>query len=436
MRIQQTLPNLSPNDDDDDDDSTKINHEMMTNMKVLPSTTIESEENTLSLTKDQPSPISNIVPLSPITSSLSSSSSSSPPSKIYTGSIISTKRQTGQVKFFSREKGFGFIIPDEDTGVDVFVHHTAIQGTRGVKGLAEYETVEYDLVQGPKGMQAINVTAPGGGPIIHRKPVSSSSGPFSTMMASTIPSMMNLNLLNNTGFGYQPIMTPEGLIGYVPITFSTTGGGDIPYLNMCSNQTSSNFPFDSLGDPVTSSFLRVIPQPTSFDSTTLPTTTTGRIFPSQPLPQSPPFPNHNTNSNGAANPNATIPSIMTTATTIPRGGGAGDGDTNHHTGQRMNGMMNGHHPNSFISGSMDVSSSLQFPAWYTGNQQHAYQMMAAVMAASNPTLNGMMSSMSQPHQQHPLQPMDSFPMVYMPTMQQQHTHNNNHIMEACLYFHH
>ena len=62
----------------------------------------------------------------------------------------------GTVKWFNAEKGFGFITPDGG-GADVFVHHTAIQ-TQGFRTLAENQRVSFDIVQGPKGPQASNVT--------------------------------------------------------------------------------------------------------------------------------------------------------------------------------------------------------------------------------------------------------------------------------------
>ena len=66
--------------------------------------------------------------------------------------------ETGTVKWFSNEKGFGFI--ERDGADDVFVHFSAISGD-GYKSLAEGQKVEFEVVQGPKGAQAANVTAVG-----------------------------------------------------------------------------------------------------------------------------------------------------------------------------------------------------------------------------------------------------------------------------------
>ena len=62
----------------------------------------------------------------------------------------------GTVKWFNNSKGFGFITP-ENGGNDVFVHHTAIKG-EGYKSLNEGDHVEFDVVRGPKGDQAANVS--------------------------------------------------------------------------------------------------------------------------------------------------------------------------------------------------------------------------------------------------------------------------------------
>jgi CspA family cold shock protein len=64
---------------------------------------------------------------------------------------------TGTVKWFSDDKGFGFITPDEG-GKDLFVHHTGIAGN-GFRSLTEGAKVEYEAEQGDKGPKAVNVTA-------------------------------------------------------------------------------------------------------------------------------------------------------------------------------------------------------------------------------------------------------------------------------------
>ena len=61
---------------------------------------------------------------------------------------------TGTVKWFSAEKGYGFI--SRSDGDDVFVHFSAIEG-EGYRNLEEGQSVEFDVIQGPKGLQASNV---------------------------------------------------------------------------------------------------------------------------------------------------------------------------------------------------------------------------------------------------------------------------------------
>jgi CspA family cold shock protein len=67
-----------------------------------------------------------------------------------------TERQTGTVKWFNDAKGYGFISPE--TGADVFVHYSAIEGA-GFRTLREDQRVEFAVEQGPKGLQAVRVRA-------------------------------------------------------------------------------------------------------------------------------------------------------------------------------------------------------------------------------------------------------------------------------------
>jgi CspA family cold shock protein len=65
-----------------------------------------------------------------------------------------TDMPRGKVKWFSNQKGYGFITPE--SGSDVFVHHSAIQG-EGYKSLDEGQEVEFEVEKGPKGEQATKV---------------------------------------------------------------------------------------------------------------------------------------------------------------------------------------------------------------------------------------------------------------------------------------
>jgi cold shock protein len=74
-----------------------------------------------------------------------------------TDAVEVSNMATGTVKWFSDDKGFGFITPD-DPGKDLFVHYSGIAGD-GFKTLAEGARVSYEAEQGPKGPAAVNVTA-------------------------------------------------------------------------------------------------------------------------------------------------------------------------------------------------------------------------------------------------------------------------------------
>lgn len=74
------------------------------------------------------------------------------------GGSIGVRRKamaTGTVKWFNAEKGFGFITPD-DGSADVFAHYSAIASS-GFKTLEENQKVEFEIAQGPKGPQAVNI---------------------------------------------------------------------------------------------------------------------------------------------------------------------------------------------------------------------------------------------------------------------------------------
>ena len=69
---------------------------------------------------------------------------------------MSNDREQGTVKWFNAAKGYGFI--QRNGGEDIFVHFSAIQGD-GYRNLQEGAAVEFDVVKGPKGVQAANVVA-------------------------------------------------------------------------------------------------------------------------------------------------------------------------------------------------------------------------------------------------------------------------------------
>jgi CspA family cold shock protein len=69
-----------------------------------------------------------------------------------------SERTTGTVKWFNGAKGYGFI--EREAGPDVFVHHSAIRG-EGFRNLEEGQSVEFNVEQGPKGLQAADVAVRG-----------------------------------------------------------------------------------------------------------------------------------------------------------------------------------------------------------------------------------------------------------------------------------
>ena len=64
---------------------------------------------------------------------------------------------TGKVKWFDGKKGYGFIVPNEGSG-DIFVHYSAIKSENEFKTLKEGMVVQFELTEGKRGMQALNVT--------------------------------------------------------------------------------------------------------------------------------------------------------------------------------------------------------------------------------------------------------------------------------------
>jgi CspA family cold shock protein len=81
------------------------------------------------------------------------------PRDLRRGSTASERRRSfvaqGKVKWFNGQKGYGFITTDE--GEDVFVHYSAISGS-GFRSLDQGQRVEFEVTQGPKGLQAANVS--------------------------------------------------------------------------------------------------------------------------------------------------------------------------------------------------------------------------------------------------------------------------------------
>jgi CspA family cold shock protein len=74
------------------------------------------------------------------------------------GTSSMSTTQTGTVKWFDDGKGFGFITP-ADGSKDLFAHHSEIKNNGGFRSLAENQKVEFEVKQGPKGLQASNIRA-------------------------------------------------------------------------------------------------------------------------------------------------------------------------------------------------------------------------------------------------------------------------------------
>jgi cold shock protein len=66
------------------------------------------------------------------------------------------ERESGTVKWFNNDKGFGFI--ERDAGGDIFVHYSAIQGSGGYRSLEDGQRVEFVVAEGPRGLQAQEVS--------------------------------------------------------------------------------------------------------------------------------------------------------------------------------------------------------------------------------------------------------------------------------------
>jgi CspA family cold shock protein len=73
--------------------------------------------------------------------------------------VMSAERETGRVKWFNEDKGYGFIERPGGKGEDVFVHYNAIEGQSGRRTLKEGDAVSFTITQGRKGWQAENVLA-------------------------------------------------------------------------------------------------------------------------------------------------------------------------------------------------------------------------------------------------------------------------------------
>ncbi|KAI8068317.1 cold-shock' DNA-binding domain-containing protein [Gongronella butleri] len=170
-----------------------------------------------------------------------------------------SNRHLGHVKFFDANKGYGFIIPrvqySPDRIEEVFVHHTAIQNEGGFKSLYEGEEVEYDLIERPKGLQAANVTGPGGKPVKGDPFYSRTSQPRPKL---AIPTYEQQPPLSYPVFDGYPFPAP----GYYPyiMTYSHMG----PPSPFMSPPPAFSMPPASHGRPLVSPTASFPPPPHGF----------------------------------------------------------------------------------------------------------------------------------------------------------------------------
>jgi CspA family cold shock protein len=128
----------------------------------------------------------------------------------------------GRVEWFNSSKGFGFIARDD--GPDVFVHYTGIV-SEGYKTLEEGDTVEFEIVQGPKGPQAANVTRRTLGSPPHQQVVMDKKGPSVPLRLTTYDPKNAPELLN---LMRQDVLTG----GRVPPTYTTVVDQDRKFVDV------------------------------------------------------------------------------------------------------------------------------------------------------------------------------------------------------------
>lgn len=146
-------------------------------------------------------------------------------------SANASPRRRGVVKFFNSLKGFGFVV-DNDPGAlggqEVFVHFSAIGGKGGFRSLAEGEEVEYELVQGPKGFQAANLTGPGGRNVVG-DPKIRLTKPMPYMPFGHMP-MMPASFMADPYIQHPAMFTGAQHVVYVPTTMAMPPTQPYPYM--------------------------------------------------------------------------------------------------------------------------------------------------------------------------------------------------------------